>query len=227
MVLHRLRTTSIRRPAGDGIGGRTTRPRFISRRAWSSGRMEPCRTCVSRSVSPRICISIRKRTLSPFWKWFRGHRGEIFRGEPLDPWDVSRCRTEGLPLLHDSGRIVEQVKAAASAPSSSLDENRSFRGSRSSGIWPTGLKQAHTCRPAGRKPRPGSRMAPVLLGDAAHAMNPHASQGRMQAMVDAMTLADLIPTCLERGDCSAARLRAYEQARRRRWGCYSAWPMNR
>ena len=54
----------------------------------------------------------------------------------------------------------------------------------------------------------------VLLGDAAHAMNPHASQGRMQAMVDAMTLADLIPTCLERGDCSAARLRAYEQARR-------------
>ena len=27
----------------------------------------------------------------------------------------------------------------------------------------------------------------VLIGDAAHAMNPHASQGRMQAMVDAMT----------------------------------------
>jgi 2-polyprenyl-6-methoxyphenol hydroxylase-like FAD-dependent oxidoreductase len=45
-------------------------------------------------------------------------------------------------------------------------------------------------------------------------MNPHASQGRMQAMVDAMTLADLIPSCLEAGDCSAARLRAYERARR-------------
>lgn len=54
----------------------------------------------------------------------------------------------------------------------------------------------------------------VLLGDAAHAMNPHASQGRMQAMVDAVTLADLIPACLEAGDCSGARLRAYEDARR-------------
>lgn len=54
----------------------------------------------------------------------------------------------------------------------------------------------------------------ALLGDAAHAMNPHASQGRMQAMVDAVTLADLIPICLKANDWSAARLRAYEHARR-------------
>ena len=54
----------------------------------------------------------------------------------------------------------------------------------------------------------------ALLGDAAHAMNPHASQGRMQAMVDAVTLADLIPDCLQTGDWSAARLSAYERARR-------------
>ncbi len=54
----------------------------------------------------------------------------------------------------------------------------------------------------------------VLIGDAAHAMNPHASQGRMQAMVDAMVLADLIPGCLRDGDCSADRLRKYETARR-------------
>jgi 2-polyprenyl-6-methoxyphenol hydroxylase-like FAD-dependent oxidoreductase len=54
----------------------------------------------------------------------------------------------------------------------------------------------------------------VLLGDAAHAMNPHASQGRMQAMVDAVTLADLIPDCLQTGDWSAARLSADERARR-------------
>ena len=54
----------------------------------------------------------------------------------------------------------------------------------------------------------------ALLGDAAHAMNPHASQGRMQAMVDAVTLADLIPSCLETDDWSAARLSAYERARR-------------
>jgi 2-polyprenyl-6-methoxyphenol hydroxylase-like FAD-dependent oxidoreductase len=54
----------------------------------------------------------------------------------------------------------------------------------------------------------------ALIGDAAHAMNPHASQGRMQAMADAMTLADLIPGCLERGDCSAAALAPYERLRR-------------
>lgn len=54
----------------------------------------------------------------------------------------------------------------------------------------------------------------VLIGDAAHAMNPHASQGRMQAMVDAMTLADLLPEWLSSNDYSAATLRRYEQARR-------------
>jgi 2-polyprenyl-6-methoxyphenol hydroxylase-like FAD-dependent oxidoreductase len=52
-----------------------------------------------------------------------------------------------------------------------------------------------------------------LIGDAAHAMNPHASQGRMQAMVDAMTLADLLPQCLAKNNCSAERLKAYEEAR--------------
>jgi monooxygenase len=54
----------------------------------------------------------------------------------------------------------------------------------------------------------------VLIGDAAHAMNPHASQGRMQAMVDAMTLADLLPACLADNDCSAARLKPFETFRR-------------
>lgn len=54
----------------------------------------------------------------------------------------------------------------------------------------------------------------VLVGDAAHAMNPHASQGRMQAMVDAMTLADLLPECLATNDYSAATLKRYEELRR-------------
>jgi 2-polyprenyl-6-methoxyphenol hydroxylase-like FAD-dependent oxidoreductase len=54
----------------------------------------------------------------------------------------------------------------------------------------------------------------VLIGDAAHAMNPHASQGRMQAMVDAMTLADLLPECLAAKDYSAAMLKRYEDSRR-------------
>ena len=54
----------------------------------------------------------------------------------------------------------------------------------------------------------------ALIGDAAHAMNPHASQGRMQAMVDAMTLADIVPACLASGDYSAARLSGFEAVRR-------------
>jgi 2-polyprenyl-6-methoxyphenol hydroxylase-like FAD-dependent oxidoreductase len=54
----------------------------------------------------------------------------------------------------------------------------------------------------------------VLIGDAAHAMNPHASQGRMQAMVDAVTLADLLPECLAANDCSAERLKQFERLRR-------------
>jgi 2-polyprenyl-6-methoxyphenol hydroxylase-like FAD-dependent oxidoreductase len=54
----------------------------------------------------------------------------------------------------------------------------------------------------------------VLIGDAAHAMNPHASQGRMQAMADAMALSEILPACLADGECSAARLHAFERARR-------------
>ncbi|MDE3119068.1 MAG: FAD-dependent monooxygenase [Nitrospirota bacterium] len=54
----------------------------------------------------------------------------------------------------------------------------------------------------------------VLIGDAAHAINPHASQGRMQAMVDAMALADLIPRWLECNDWSASALAEYERVRR-------------
>jgi len=54
----------------------------------------------------------------------------------------------------------------------------------------------------------------LLIGDAAHAMNPHASQGRMQAMVDAVVVADLIPGWLKKNDFSAEALRAFEVARR-------------
>src|SRR5262249_56993701 len=42
----------------------------------------------------------------------------------------------------------------------------------------------------------------VLIGDAAHAIHPPASQGRMQAMVDAMALADGITLCVTDGDWS-------------------------
>jgi 2-polyprenyl-6-methoxyphenol hydroxylase-like FAD-dependent oxidoreductase len=54
----------------------------------------------------------------------------------------------------------------------------------------------------------------VLIGDAAHAMNPHASQGRMQAMADAMALAEVVADCRERGDWSQAALAPFERRRR-------------
>jgi len=54
----------------------------------------------------------------------------------------------------------------------------------------------------------------VLIGDAAHGMNPHASQGRMQAMVDAVTLAKILPSCLENNDFSSASLKRFEDQRR-------------
>ena len=54
----------------------------------------------------------------------------------------------------------------------------------------------------------------VIIGDAAHAMNPHVSQGRMQAMQDAVVLARVAQGCLARGDCSATALASFERERR-------------
>ncbi|MFO0773823.1 MAG: NAD(P)/FAD-dependent oxidoreductase [Nitrospiraceae bacterium] len=54
----------------------------------------------------------------------------------------------------------------------------------------------------------------VLIGDAAHAMNPHASQGRMQAMADAMALAEIIETCRAQDRWDTEALSAFERLRR-------------
>ena len=54
----------------------------------------------------------------------------------------------------------------------------------------------------------------VIIGDAAHAMNPHVSQGRMQAMQDAVALSRVAQDCLAKGDCSASSLAAFERERR-------------
>ncbi|HIB53980.1 MAG TPA: FAD-dependent monooxygenase [Nitrospirales bacterium] len=54
----------------------------------------------------------------------------------------------------------------------------------------------------------------VIIGDAAHAMNPHVSQGRMQAMQDAVALSRVAQGCLAKGDCSALSLEAFERERR-------------
>ena len=54
----------------------------------------------------------------------------------------------------------------------------------------------------------------ALIGDAAHAMNPHVAQGRNQALEDAMALADVIQDCFGAGDFTKARLDRFEKGRR-------------
>jgi len=54
----------------------------------------------------------------------------------------------------------------------------------------------------------------VLIGDAAHAMNPHVAQGRNAAMQDAWVLAAVLEDCFEKGDFSQAALSRYETLRR-------------
>lgn len=54
----------------------------------------------------------------------------------------------------------------------------------------------------------------VIMGDAAHGMNPHASQGRMQAMVDAVALAQVLEGCHRTGNWSVAALKTFETLRR-------------
>jgi 2-polyprenyl-6-methoxyphenol hydroxylase-like FAD-dependent oxidoreductase len=56
----------------------------------------------------------------------------------------------------------------------------------------------------------------ALIGDAAHAMNPHVAQGRNQALADALVLAEVIAEGLGRDRLTAGDLARYEQARRPR-----------
>ncbi len=54
----------------------------------------------------------------------------------------------------------------------------------------------------------------ALLGDAAHAMNPHVAQGRNTAMEDAMILSHVLESCFQSGDFSDKALSDYEMKRR-------------
>lgn len=76
----------------------------------------------------------------------------------------------------------------------------------------------------------------ALLGDAAHAMNPHVAQGRNSAMEDGMVLAEVLESAFQKGDFSDQPLLAYESARRAKvetlqrlgdemtWLWNSGWP---
>ncbi|HEX9757619.1 MAG TPA: NAD(P)/FAD-dependent oxidoreductase [Nitrospiria bacterium] len=59
----------------------------------------------------------------------------------------------------------------------------------------------------------------ALIGDSAHAMNPHVAQGRNQAMEDALVLFQVIQDCFEKGDFSKKALQSYERFRRPQTEC--------
>jgi len=54
----------------------------------------------------------------------------------------------------------------------------------------------------------------ALIGDAAHAMNPHVANGRNAVMKDSLVLAEVLEECFRRGDFSEKALRVYEVERR-------------
>ena len=72
----------------------------------------------------------------------------------------------------------------------------------------------------------------ALLGDAAHAMNPHVAQGRNSAMEDGRVLAEVLESCFQKGDFSHRALFPYEALRRpevetlQRLGDEMAWLWN-
>jgi 2-polyprenyl-6-methoxyphenol hydroxylase-like FAD-dependent oxidoreductase len=122
-----------------------------------------------------------------------GNKVYIFYMIPKDSMETVKQR--GLPALHETwSRIAPQFTGLF----------RHLNDWSQTAYMPTGRVRTPTWVADGA----------VLIGDAAHAMNPHASQGRMQAMVDAMALSDLLPGCLADKDCSAIRLHAFERARR-------------
>lgn len=56
----------------------------------------------------------------------------------------------------------------------------------------------------------------ALLGDAAHALNPHVAQGRNQALEDAVTLDAVLDSCFASGNFNRQALALYERIRRPR-----------
>jgi 2-polyprenyl-6-methoxyphenol hydroxylase-like FAD-dependent oxidoreductase len=122
-----------------------------------------------------------------------GNKVYVFYMIPKDSMEVVKQR--GIPALQETwSRIAPQFAGLF----------RHLKDWSQTAYMPTGRVRTPTWVADGA----------VLIGDAAHAMNPHASQGRMQAMVDAMALSDLLPGCLADKDYSAARLSAFERARR-------------
>ncbi len=116
---------------------------------------------------------------------------------------VYLINAESRNAIHAAGVEPLQKRWSAIYPELSATF-QGFTSWEQSTIMPTGRTRAQTWVTDGA----------VLIGDAAHGMNPHASQGRMQAMVDAVALANLIPSCLAEDNFEEPRLKVYEKQRR-------------
>ena len=135
---------------------------------------------------------IGKRTILGM---FPAAGNKIYLFYMIDAGSYERVKAQGIPALQRTWTAIDPSCAALF---------RTLTDWNQTAFMPTGRVRTPTWVADGA----------VLIGDAAHAMNPHASQGRMQAMVDAMTLADLLPECLATKDYSAVKLKSYEDARR-------------
>ena len=126
---------------------------------------------------------------------FPAARNKVYLFYMIDTGSYDRVKAQGIPSLQETWIAIDP---------SCESLFRSLSDWKQTAFMPTGRVRTPAWVVDGA----------ALIGDAAHAMNPHASQGRMQAMVDAMTLAELLPECLAAGDYSAAKLKQYEDARR-------------
>jgi 2-polyprenyl-6-methoxyphenol hydroxylase-like FAD-dependent oxidoreductase len=122
-----------------------------------------------------------------------GNKAYVFYMVPSD--GLAQMKTEGLQVLR------EKWKSIYPALESTFETLRDWDQTAYMG---TGRVQAKMWVTDGA----------VLIGDAAHGMNPHASQGRMQAMVDAVMLADIVETCQADNNWSFSALQAFEDRRR-------------
>jgi 6-methylpretetramide 4-monooxygenase len=120
---------------------------------------------------------------------------KVYLFSMIDTGSYDRVKSQGMPVLQRAWTAIDPSNAALF---------RALTDWSQTAFMPTGRVRTPTWVADGA----------VLIGDAAHAMNPHASQGRMQAMVDAMTLADLLPECLAEDDYSAEKLKRFELMRR-------------
>jgi len=122
-----------------------------------------------------------------------GNKAYVFYMVPSDGF--AQMKAEGLQVLRDKWKKIYPAFASTFGTLSDWEQTAYMGAGRvQAKMWVTD--------------------GAVLIGDAAHGMNPHASQGRMQAMVDAVMLADIVETCQVDDNWSFSALHAFEDRRR-------------